>query len=116
MPGPREATPVPVAPNVLTDRLGPHPYQLSVGNRCADHRFPRSHPTVGAKGMRSIDVLVCVLLFHPDACDVDASSTSYPASNSLSVVFTRECYPTLRSTPHRLTCRCSPWHRSVSRG
>jgi hypothetical protein len=38
----------------------PHPYQLNAGNRCADHRFPRSPPTVGAQGMRSIGPLVCV--------------------------------------------------------
>src|SRR4029450_4030620 len=41
--------------------LGPHPYQLNAGNRCAHRRFPRSCPTVGAKGMRSISPLVCVL-------------------------------------------------------
>src|SRR4029450_849361 len=39
----------------------PHPYQLNAGNRCADRRFPRSAPTVGAQGMRSISVLVCVV-------------------------------------------------------
>ena len=33
--------------------LGPHPYQLNFGNRCADRPFPRSAPTVGAEGMRS---------------------------------------------------------------
>jgi hypothetical protein len=41
--------------------LGPHPYQLNAGNRCADARFPRSRPTVGAKVMRSIGAMVCVL-------------------------------------------------------
>ena len=41
--------------------LGPHPYQLDAGNRCADRPFPRSPPTVGAKGMRSNGPLVCVL-------------------------------------------------------
>jgi hypothetical protein len=39
----------------------PHPYQLHDGNRCADRPFPRSRPTVSAKGMRSIGVLACVL-------------------------------------------------------
>jgi hypothetical protein len=41
--------------------LGPHPYQLNAGNRCAYDRFRRSRPTVGARsyafnqriGMRS---------------------------------------------------------------
>ena len=42
--------------------LGPHPYQLNAGNRCADRPFPRSRPTVGAQGMRSIRPLVCVHL------------------------------------------------------
>jgi hypothetical protein len=41
--------------------LGPHPYQLNAGNRCADRRFPRSRPTVGAEGIGSICLLVCVL-------------------------------------------------------
>jgi hypothetical protein len=41
--------------------LGPHPYQLNAGNRCADRRSRRSRPTVDAKGMRSIGALVCVL-------------------------------------------------------
>jgi hypothetical protein len=40
--------------------LGPHPYQLNAGNRCADGRFRRSRPTVGAEVIRSIDVQVCV--------------------------------------------------------
>src|SRR5215203_3073854 len=39
----------------------PH-HQLNAGNRCADSRFARLRPTVGAKGMRSISPLVCVLL------------------------------------------------------
>jgi hypothetical protein len=41
--------------------LGPHPYQLNAGNRCADRHSCRSRPTVGAQGMRSISVLVCVV-------------------------------------------------------
>src|SRR4029453_17814997 len=41
--------------------LRPHPYQQNAGNRCADRPFPRSRPTVEAKGMRSIGPLVCVL-------------------------------------------------------
>ena len=41
--------------------LGPHPYQLNAGNRCADGRFRRSRSTVGAKVMRSIGIQVCVL-------------------------------------------------------
>jgi len=44
----------------LTGNLGPHPYQLNAGNRCADRHFPRSRPTVRAKGMRSIGPLVCI--------------------------------------------------------
>jgi hypothetical protein len=46
--------------------LGPHPYQLNAGNRCANRPFPRSRPTVGAKGLRSISTMVCVLLWPPD--------------------------------------------------
>jgi hypothetical protein len=42
--------------------LGPHPYQLTAGNRCADRRFCRSRSTVGVEGMCSIGPLVCV---HP---------------------------------------------------
>jgi hypothetical protein len=38
----------------------PHPYQLNAGNRCAHRPFPRSRPTVRAKGMSSIRPLVCV--------------------------------------------------------
>jgi hypothetical protein len=34
--------------------LGPHPYQLTAGNRCADRRFRRSRPTVRTKVMWSI--------------------------------------------------------------
>jgi hypothetical protein len=45
--------------------LGPHPYQLNAGNRCADRPFPRSRPTVRAQGMRSIGPLVCVLTARP---------------------------------------------------
>ena len=41
--------------------LGPHPYQLNAGNRCANRHLCRSRPTVGAQGMRSISLLVCVL-------------------------------------------------------
>src|SRR4029450_5823464 len=39
--------------------LGPHPYQLTAGNRCADGPFRRSRPTGAAKVMRSIGALVC---------------------------------------------------------
>jgi hypothetical protein len=42
--------------------LGPHPYQLSAGNRCADRHSPRLRATVGAEGMRSIRPMVCVHL------------------------------------------------------
>jgi hypothetical protein len=42
--------------------LGPHPYQLNAGNRCAHRPFPRSRLTVRTKGMRSISPLVCVHL------------------------------------------------------
>ena len=69
----------------------PHPYQLNASNRCADRHSRRSRLTVGAQGMRSIDALVCVLLFRPDACDVAASLTSYPACNS-PPSYARECY------------------------
>jgi hypothetical protein len=41
--------------------LGPHPYQLNAGNRCAEGRFRRSPATVGAKVMRSNGAVVCVL-------------------------------------------------------
>ena len=40
----------------------PHPYQLNAGNRCAAGRSRRSRSTVGARVMRSIRALVCVLL------------------------------------------------------
>jgi hypothetical protein len=40
--------------------LGPHPYQLNAGNRCADHRSCRSRSTVEAQGIRSNSPLVCV--------------------------------------------------------
>jgi hypothetical protein len=33
--------------------LGPHPYQLNAGNRCADRRFPRPRGRVKGEGMRS---------------------------------------------------------------
>jgi hypothetical protein len=33
---------------------------LNAGNRCADRRFPRSRPTVVARGMRSVRLQVCV--------------------------------------------------------
>jgi hypothetical protein len=33
--------------------LGPHPYQISRAQRCADRRFPRSPLSVGGEGMRS---------------------------------------------------------------
>jgi hypothetical protein len=55
--------------------LGPHPYQLNAGNRCAHGRSRRSRPTVGAEVMRSIDGPVCV---HPVL-----SSTHAPANPSL---------------------------------
>jgi hypothetical protein len=45
--------------------MGPHPYQLNAGNRCANRRFPRSRATVGAQGMRSISTMVCVHLSWP---------------------------------------------------
>jgi hypothetical protein len=44
--------------------LGPHPYQLNAGNRCANRRSRRSRPTVDANVMRSIGVQVCVLPSH----------------------------------------------------
>jgi hypothetical protein len=47
--------------------LGPHPYQQTAGNRCADRRFRRSRPTVEAKVMRSIGTMVCVLTWCRDA-------------------------------------------------
>jgi hypothetical protein len=34
--------------------LGPHPYQVSRAQRCADRRFPRSLASVRGEGMRSI--------------------------------------------------------------
>ena len=46
--------------------LRPHPYQLNAGNRCANRPFPRSRPTVRAKGMRSISSLVCVQFRTPE--------------------------------------------------
>ena len=41
--------------------LGPHPYQLNAGNRCADRPFPRSRPTVRAKVIGSPSAKLCVL-------------------------------------------------------
>jgi hypothetical protein len=40
--------------------LGPHPYQLNAGNRCANRPFRRAPATVEAKVMRSIGAQVCV--------------------------------------------------------
>jgi hypothetical protein len=39
----------------------PHPYHGSTGNRCAEPRFPRSRPTVGAKVIGSRWAKLCVL-------------------------------------------------------
>jgi hypothetical protein len=39
-----------------------HPYHGTTGNRCADRRFPRSRPTVGAKVIGSPSAKLCVLL------------------------------------------------------
>src|SRR5918994_7097301 len=40
----------------------PHPYHGTTRNRCADRRFPRSRPTVGAEVIGSLSAKVCVLL------------------------------------------------------
>jgi hypothetical protein len=61
--------------------LGPHPYQLNAGNRCADRPFPSSLATVGAKGMRSISPLVCV---HSSAFNMGLASVVH-ASRSLAL-------------------------------
>jgi site-specific DNA recombinase len=37
----------------------PHPYHATTGNRCADRRFPRSRPTVGAKVIGSPSTQLC---------------------------------------------------------
>jgi hypothetical protein len=38
----------------------PHPYHGTTGNRCADARFPRSRPTVGAEVIGSPSAKLCV--------------------------------------------------------
>ena len=40
----------------------PHPYHGTTRNRCADRRFPRSRPTVGAKVIGSLSAKLCALL------------------------------------------------------
>ena len=40
----------------------PHPYHGTTRNRCANRRFPRSRPTVGAKVKRSLNAQLWVLL------------------------------------------------------
>src|SRR5215211_1038285 len=37
----------------------PHPYHGTTGNRCADRRFPRSRPTVGAEVIGSPPTKLC---------------------------------------------------------
>jgi hypothetical protein len=37
----------------------PHPYHGTTRNRCADRRFPRSRPTVGAKVIGSLSTKLC---------------------------------------------------------
>jgi hypothetical protein len=44
----------------------PHPYHGTTRNRCANRRFPRSRPTVGAKVIGSLSEKLCVL-FGPCA-------------------------------------------------
>jgi hypothetical protein len=39
----------------------PHPYHGTTGNRCAEGRFPRPSPTVGAKVIGSPSAKLCVL-------------------------------------------------------
>ena len=59
----RPAFPLVMAGDAWEDlNLRPHPYQLNAGNRCADRRSRRARSTVGARVMRSIRALVCVLL------------------------------------------------------
>ena len=45
----------------------PHPYHGTTRNRCADHRFPRSRPTVGAEVIGSLSAKLCVLKLTPVA-------------------------------------------------
>jgi len=83
--------------DVVAWRLG-SPSTVNAGNRCADRPFPRSRPTVGAEGMHSIDALVCVLLFRPDACE--CSFLNLLSSLQLHPSYAREnAVPALRGTP-----------------
>jgi hypothetical protein len=49
-------------PHASKRDLGPHPYQLNAGNRCAERRFCRSRPTVGGEVTGSIGRQLRVLL------------------------------------------------------
>jgi hypothetical protein len=85
--------------------LGPHPYQLNAGNRCADRPFCRWRSTVRAKGMRSISPLVCVLMctttvaaetFH---CQMRASHTGI-LTPLFTAIYLHTCLqPTLLHNP-----------------
>src|SRR5215212_12199658 len=44
----------------------PHPYHGTTRNRCADHRFPRSRPTVVAEVIGSLSAKLCAH-FKPGA-------------------------------------------------
>src|SRR5215207_4829095 len=48
--------------------LGPHPYQQSTGNRCADWRFRRSRATVGVEVKCSNSLQLSALPTRPEPC------------------------------------------------
>ena len=58
-----------------------HPYHGTTRNRCADHRIPRSRPTVGAKVIGSPSVKLCVL-FKPCADRRWSKPSSLPIDRS----------------------------------
>ena len=85
--------------------LGPHPYQLNAGNRCAHRPFPRSRATVRAKGMRSISPLVCV---PPTGPIVGDGASVCACDTPRSVMHRRHlhlCSPPAASIPNDVTRR-----------
>ena len=60
----------------------PHPYHGTTRNRCADHRFPRSRPTVRAEVIGSPSTKLCAHFPH-DVRDCRTIPTSDQRSQSV---------------------------------
>jgi hypothetical protein len=89
--------------------LGPHPYQPNAGNRCAVGRFPSSRPTVGAKGIGSIGVQICVLFGYADRAAIGVCWYSSPCASAFHL---REIYgPDEGSHGRRHAAASARWHR-----